>query len=102
MVIEELRFAVPPAQVDAFLARDDEVWTTFLQTCDGFVAKEVWLPEPADGHVVVQIWWNSLEQWQAIPGEVLTEVDARMGDLWVEASCSVYRVALRSAPVTRG
>jgi uncharacterized protein (TIGR03792 family) len=80
MVIEELQFMVDPNERDRFLEIEGRVWTGFLQTCDGFVRKEVWVPELDPGRVVVMIWWNTMEQWKSITAQQCDEVDARMGE----------------------
>ena len=80
MVIEELHFIVEPSERDAFLERETEVWTGFLQSCDGFVDKQVWVAEDEPSRVVAMIWWNTMEQWKTITAKQCDEVDARMGE----------------------
>jgi uncharacterized protein (TIGR03792 family) len=80
VVIEELQFVVEPELRDAFLDVEGRVWTGFLETCDGFVRKEVWLPEDDPSRVIVMIWWDTLEQWKSITMEQCDEVDKRMGE----------------------
>lgn len=80
MVIEELHFIVAVTDQSEFLRVEHEVWTGFLQTCEGFVAKETWIPEDEPERVVVMIWWNSMEQWKKITAEQCGEVDVRMGE----------------------
>ena len=82
MVIEELHFRVAPGEQDAFLAKEAEVWTGFLKTCDGFVDKQVWIADDDPASIVVMIWWESMGQWKSITPEQVDEVDARMGE-WV-------------------
>ena len=72
---------MPVERMAAFLRRDAEVWTPFLTRCDGFLGKEVWLPDDRPGTVVLVIRWASMEQWKAIPPEQLEAVDAAMGAL---------------------
>jgi uncharacterized protein (TIGR03792 family) len=80
MVIEELHFAVEPGDVEQFLEVEARIWTGFLQTCDGFIRKETWLPEDEPGKVVVMIWWNTMAQWKSITPEQCDAVDAQMGE----------------------
>ena len=82
MVIEELHFRVTPSEHDAFLAKETEVWTGFLQTCDGFVDKQVWVADDDPELIVVMIWWDTMELWKSITPEQVEEVDARMGE-WI-------------------
>jgi uncharacterized protein (TIGR03792 family) len=79
MVIEELHFLVDIAEQREFLRVEHEVWTGFLQTCDGFVSKETWTAEDEPERIVMMIWWNSMEEWRRITPEQCNEVDARMG-----------------------
>ena len=39
MVIEWLRFKVPPEKWEAFIQRDEEVWTAGLKNIPGFLGK---------------------------------------------------------------
>ena len=82
MVIEELHFRVTPSEQDGFLAKETEVWTGFLQTCDGFVDKQVWVADDDPELIVVMIWWDTMELWKSITPEQVEAVDARMGE-WV-------------------
>jgi uncharacterized protein (TIGR03792 family) len=81
VVIEELTLTMPPARVEAFLARDAEVWTTFLADQAGFAGKEVWLPPDRPGTVVAIIRWETMDQWKAITPEQVAAVDTEMGGL---------------------
>lgn len=80
MVIEELHFIVEPSEQAGFLAKETEVWTGFLQTCDGFVDKQVWVADDEPSRLVVMIWWETMEQWKTITAAQCDEVDARMGE----------------------
>lgn len=80
MVVEELHFRVAPSEQGGFLAKETEVWTGFLQTCDGFVDKQVWIADDDPELIVAMIWWETMEQWKTITAEQCDEVDARMGE----------------------
>lgn len=80
MVIEELTVTMPAERVDAYLARDAEIWTPFLETCDGYLGKETWLPSDRPGTVVLIIRWASMEQWKSITPDEVDTVDELMGD----------------------
>lgn len=92
MVVELLTFEVRPQVTDAWLEADASVWTAFLETCDGFVRKEVWIDPDRAGEVTVAIWWESMAQWKSVDPETVAEVDARMGDLAVEPTCRSFEV----------
>ena len=94
MVIEELTLTMPPSRVEAFLARDAEVWTAFLTEQSGFAGKEIWLPVDRPGTVVAIIRWDTMDQWRAITAEQVAAVDAEMGDLVPDSlECRDYEVA---------
>ena len=80
MVIEYLRFDVPPDLRAAFLAADAAIWTASLSRYPGFIDKETWLDQ-ATGQVVTLLRWQTLEAWKSIPQSDLDEIDARMGEL---------------------
>ena len=43
MVIEWLEFDVDPRKRNAFIERDQQVWTQGLKQFKGFLGKEVWI-----------------------------------------------------------
>lgn len=80
MVIEWLKFKVPPEQWELFIQKDEEVWTAGLKKFPGFLGKEVWV-DGENQEIVMVIRWESQEQWQAIPEKTLQELDEKMGFL---------------------
>ena len=93
-IIEELTITIEPAKIDAYLARDAEVWTAFLALQSGFEGKEVWLPPDRPGTVVLIIRWASRDHWKAITEAQCAAVDAEMGDLLPDTlECREYEVA---------
>ena len=92
-IIEELTLTMQPERVDAYLERDARVWTPFLESCDGFLGKETWLPDDRPGTVVLIIRWASMEQWKRITPDQVDEVDREMGELVPETlECRAYSV----------
>lgn len=92
-VIEELTLTMAPDRVAAYLRRDAEVWTRFLESCDGFLGKETWIPNDRPGTVVLIIRWASMKHWKAITPEQVDAVDGEMGDLLPESlACCSYTV----------
>jgi len=79
MVIEMLTFEVPPADLDHWLQVEEANWSRFLETKDGFVRKEMWRSAEDEGKVHAIIWWESMEQWKAIPQAELDAVIDAMG-----------------------
>ncbi len=92
MVIEELEVDVDVDDVKAFASRDDAVWTAFLRTCPGFLRKELWRPVDRPGVLVIQIWWASREQWEAISDDQVAAVDAQMGEWFRAPRCREYEL----------
>lgn len=80
MVIEWLKFRVPPEKWEAFIQRDEEVWTAGLRSLPGFLGKETWL-DPDKNEVVMIIRWETRELWNSVPQSTLEELDAKMGEL---------------------
>ena len=80
MVIEWLQFKVPPDQWEAFIRRDEAVWTEGLKQFSGFIGKEIWV-DPATEAVICLIRWETREQWKSIPQAELDRLDREMGDL---------------------
>jgi uncharacterized protein (TIGR03792 family) len=101
MVIEELHFRVAPSERDAFLAKETEVWTGFLRTCDGFVDKQVWVADDDPELIVVVIWWETMEQWKSITPEQVDAIDALMGE-WVRPVVFVRAFHVLRPSVSRG
>jgi len=80
MVIEGLKFQVPPEKWEAFIRRDEEVWTAGLRSFPGFLGKEIWV-DPVQNEVVIVIRWQTKELWKSVPQSVIDELDAKMGEL---------------------
>jgi len=57
--------------METFIAEDSEIWTSFLASQDGFVAKTVLVPYLMPLSLATAAWslvhWTSLEQWKSIP-----------------------------------
>ncbi|ESA38404.1 cyanobacterial tigr03792 family [Leptolyngbya sp. Heron Island J] len=77
MVIEWLKFRVEPAQRDRYLAVDDEIWTSALESYPGFLDKTTWLDPNHDDEVIFVIAWATREQWKAIPEADLEQINQR-------------------------
>ena len=75
MVIEWLRFQVPPELREKFIKDDEEIWTKALMKYPGYLGKEFWIDPKAQDEIVIIVHWESLEQWQSIPQSILEEVE---------------------------
>lgn len=80
MVIEWLKFRVAPEQREQFIKQDAEIWTTTLSQYPGFLSKEVWISPDNLAEVIAVIHWQTYEQWQAIPPDVLERTEARFAE----------------------
>lgn len=92
MVVEFLTFKVPVADRQEWLRADADHWTRFLESQQGFIRKEIWVPEGDPGTVHAVIWWSTLEAWHSISDDALDEVRARMGELELPATLSTFEV----------
>lgn len=77
MVIEWLKFRVPAAQRERYLAIDDEIWTPALAGYPGFLDKATWLAPGQEDEVIFVISWATREQWKAIPEADLVQINQR-------------------------
>jgi uncharacterized protein (TIGR03792 family) len=75
MIIEWLKFKVFAQDQEFFLIKDAEIWTHNLRQYPGFLGKEIWLNPNHPDEMILLIRWQTLEQWKAIPQEVLEEIE---------------------------
>ena len=93
MIIEWLRFKVPPEKLEAFIQRDEEVWTAGLKNFPGFLGKEIWV-DSVENEVVMLIRWETREQWKSVLQSTIDELDRQMGDLQIAlAESREYQVS---------
>ena len=93
MIIEWLRLKVPPEKWEAFIQRDEEVWTTGLKNFPGFLGKEIWV-DSVENEVVMLIRWETMEQWKSVLQSTIDELDRQMGDLQIAiAESREYQVS---------
>lgn len=93
MIIEWLRFKVPPEKWEAFIQRDQEVWTAGLKNFPGFLGKEIWV-DSVENEVVMLIRWETREQWKSVLQSTIDELDRQMGDLQIAiAESREYQVS---------
>jgi uncharacterized protein (TIGR03792 family) len=80
MVIEWLRFQVPAELREAFIKKDQEVWTSAVRQVRGYLGKEVWI-DPVNSDIVLVIRWETVEAWQSVPQSEIERLNKLMGDL---------------------
>jgi len=79
-VVEFLTFDVPLDERADWLAIEERHWSRFLEQQTGFAGKQIWEnpDDPSKVHAV--IWWESMEDWKAIPDDELAAVADAMGE----------------------
>ncbi len=77
MVIEQLRFSVPPAEQARFLALDARIWTAALAGQKGFLGKEIWRDAARPDQLFIVIRWACRADWKAVPRDLLDATDRR-------------------------
>ena len=77
MVIELLKFQVSPEVREKFIQKDEEIWTKFLASCQGFLGKEVWINPLKPSEVILVIHWENREFWKSISQISLDETQAK-------------------------
>jgi uncharacterized protein (TIGR03792 family) len=93
MIIEWLKFKVPPEKLEAFIQRDEEVWTAGLKNFPGYLGKEIWV-DSVENEVVMLIRWETREQWKSVLQSTIDELDRQMGDLQIAiAESREYQVS---------
>jgi uncharacterized protein (TIGR03792 family) len=94
MVIEWLTFEVPIEWHDRYIQADAEIWTPFLQSCPGYVGKQVWRSPDHRDQLTLIIQWETRAQWKAIAPTKLAALDrqfvARLGQAFVILEAREY------------
>jgi uncharacterized protein (TIGR03792 family) len=77
VVIELLKFQVPPGEREIYIQKDAEIWTTGLAKYPGFLGKEVWINPEEPTELILIVRWATREQWKAIPLEDLQIIEEK-------------------------
>lgn len=80
MVIEWLKFRVPESLREAFIRKDEEVWTQEMQKFPGFLGKEIWI-DPDASEVMLVIRWKNQQAWEAVPKAKIAQLEKQMEEL---------------------
>lgn len=75
--VEWLKFQVQSEQQARFIEQDAAIWTPVLSSYPGFQNKEIWSNPTHPDELVIVTHWASIEQWQAIPQDVLERTTRR-------------------------
>lgn len=92
MVIEWLTFIVNEEERPAWLRVEEDVWSRFLEACDGFERKQMWIEEGAPDVIHAVIWWESREKWKQITPDIVQTIDGRMGSFLRSCTMRVFDV----------
>lgn len=93
MIVEVLQFSVQAGMRDAFVERNERVWTPALRRQPGFLSHEVLLSRTDPEEVVILVRWRTVEDLRAFPEELEKELDRRMADLGLHHDRRVYERA---------
>jgi uncharacterized protein (TIGR03792 family) len=77
MVIEWLKVQVAEELREAFIQKDEEIWTAALAKYSGFLGKEVWISPKKPEEVILVIHWETREAWNAIPPDYLKATETQ-------------------------
>ena len=78
VAVEEMIVHVTPGMEDFWVKKDTEIWSAALETCPGFLGKEIWLNRDVPGQIVVIIYWQSYDAWQSLDRQWVMDVEERM------------------------
>ncbi|MEX0271758.1 TIGR03792 family protein [Leptolyngbyaceae cyanobacterium UHCC 1019] len=93
MVIEWLKFQVAEELREAFIQKDEEIWTAALAKCPGFLGKEVWISPQAPQEVTLVIHWETREAWKSIPQEYLNATEKQFSQAFDENTYNIVATA---------
>ncbi|MCW1970662.1 MAG: TIGR03792 family protein [Anaerolineae bacterium] len=83
MIVEFLKFSIPDGEGDAFVQRNEAVWTAELRRHPCFIRHEIWRNRIAPQEVYLAIYLKSYESLQQFPMEKIPELDAQMRPHWL-------------------
>ena len=75
MIVEWLKFQVPPDKHALFIQSDKQIWTTVLASYPGYLSKQIWVNPLHPDELIIIIHWETLESWKIIPADVLADTD---------------------------
>jgi len=79
--VEELVFKMDPADVDAYVAADEQSWGALLSSLPGYLGGEIWesIEEPGVVHNI--IYWDKKESLENVPKDLCAKADAKLSEL---------------------
>lgn len=89
MVIEWLKVQVAEELREAFVQKDEEIWTAALAKYSGFLGKEVWISPLDPKEVILVSHWKTREAWKSIPQDYLDATEKRFNQ---EFDVNTYKI----------
>lgn len=80
MVVEWLKVQVAEELREAFIQKDEAIWTAALAKYPGFLGKQVWINPQKPEEVILVIHWANLEAWKSIPAEVVEAIERQFSE----------------------
>lgn len=80
MVVEWLKVQVAEELREAFIQKDEAIWTAALAKYPGFLGKQVWINPHKPEEVILVIHWANLEAWKSIPAEVVEATEKQFSE----------------------
>lgn len=90
MIHELLRFTIVRGGVDAFIRRNEEVWTPALRDRPGFIDRTIMRDVQHPQRVAILVRWGDREAMDRFPADENRRLDARMSDLVMDSARQVY------------
>lgn len=78
IAVEELTFQITPEMIDQWIEKENEIWTTALEKCEGFLGKEYWINDDVPGEVTIIMYWTDASCFINLPKEWHVEIDKQM------------------------
>ncbi|MCY7390252.1 MAG: TIGR03792 family protein [Leptolyngbyaceae cyanobacterium CAN_BIN12] len=93
MVIEWLKVQVAEERREAFIQKDEEIWTAALAKHSGFLGKEVWISPQNSQEVILVIHWETREAWKAIPQDYLDATEKQFNQAFEQNTYKIIEAA---------
>ncbi len=80
MVIEWLKVKLNGISREAYIQKDEEIWTAALAKFPGFLGKEVWIDPDQPEDVILVIHWANRDAWYSVPADSLEAIEKKFAD----------------------
>jgi uncharacterized protein (TIGR03792 family) len=93
MVIEWLKVWVSQTAREAFIQKDEAIWSRALARCPGYLGKMVWINPKDPEELVLVIQWADRESWSAVPQDYLEETERLFAEAMAGESYKIVEAA---------